>query len=259
LKSLVSDPKNEVWIISGRDQAFLEEWMGHITELGLSAEHGSFMRYPGNDDWVDITESFGKQWQDEVLDVFQQFTERTQGSFIERKKVAVTWHYRRSDPEFGAFQASACRKQLERTVAKKFDVEVMAGKANLEVRPKFVNKGEIVKALVKDHTDRGETPGFIFCAGDDFTDEGMAVPFHSHSTMLTACIDMFRALRQSELPLETVFTVTVGPSSKQTLATWHLLEPADVISTISLFNGALDAGNVHTDAVVNGILPESRL
>lgn len=174
LKTLASDPRNAVWIISGRDQAFLEEWMGHISELGLSAEHGSFIRYPGKDEWEDVTKSFGKQWQEEVLNVFQHFTERTQGSFIERKKVAVTWHYRRADPEYGAYQADACRKQLENSVAKDFDVEVMAGKANLEVRPRFVNKGEIVKTLVKEYTDRSEEPGFVLCAGDDFTDEGMS-------------------------------------------------------------------------------------
>ena len=39
-------------------------------------------------------------------------------------------------------------KELNDTVAKEYDVEVMAGKANIEVRPKFVNKGEIVKRLV---------------------------------------------------------------------------------------------------------------
>jgi trehalose 6-phosphate synthase/phosphatase len=96
------------------------------------------------------------------------------GSFIERKKIALTWHYRRADPEYGAYQARECQKQLERTVAKKHDVEVMTGKANLEVRPRFVNKGEIAKRLVLDYGDQpGEAPEFVFCLGDDFTDEGM--------------------------------------------------------------------------------------
>ncbi|KGY14917.1 hypothetical protein PABG_12193 [Paracoccidioides brasiliensis Pb03] len=49
-------------------------------------------------------------------------------------------------------------------------------------------------------------------------------------------VHMFRALISSNLPRERVFSVTVGASSKQTLATWHLLEPADVISTIALLN-----------------------
>jgi len=55
-------------------------------------------------------------------------------------------------------------------VAKKYDVEVMTGKANLEVRPRFVNKGEIAKRLVQEYG--GEGPEFVLCLGDDFTDEG---------------------------------------------------------------------------------------
>lgn len=79
IKTLASDPANSVWIISGRDQAFLDEWMGHISELGLSAEHGSFMRHPGSDDWENLTEKTDMSWQAEVMRVFQFYTERTQG------------------------------------------------------------------------------------------------------------------------------------------------------------------------------------
>jgi trehalose 6-phosphate synthase/phosphatase len=79
LKTLAADPTNAVWIISGRDQAFLDEWMGHIPELGLSAEHGSFMRNPRSRDWENLTETTDMSWQDAVLDVFQHYTERTQG------------------------------------------------------------------------------------------------------------------------------------------------------------------------------------
>ncbi|KAF2195314.1 glycosyltransferase family 20 protein [Zopfia rhizophila CBS 207.26] len=243
LKTLAADPANSVWIISGRDQAFLDEWMGHISELGLSAEHGSFMRHPRSEDWENLTEKTDMSWQAEVMKVFQHYTERTQGSFIERKKIALTWHYRRADPEYGAFQARECQKHLDRTVAKKFDVEVMAGKANLEVRPRFVNKGEIAKRLIQKYGNGArDTPEFVLCLGDDFTDE-----------------DMFRSLRQSRLPPDHVFSVTVGASAKQTLASWHLVEPSDVISVISLLNGSADAGNVGAVAVVEGSVPESRL
>ncbi|EUC49564.1 glycosyltransferase family 20 protein [Bipolaris oryzae ATCC 44560] len=243
LKTLAADPTNAVWIISGRDQAFLDEWMGHIPELGLSAEHGSFMRPPRCQEWENLAETTDMTWQTEVLDIFQHYTERTQGSFVERKKIALTWHYRRADPEYGAFQARECQKHLERTVAKKYEVEVMTGKANLEVRPRFVNKGEIAKRLVEEYGEGpGKAPEFVLCMGDDFTDE-----------------DMFRSLRQSKLPTDHVFSVTVGASSKQTLASWHLVEPSDVISVISLLNGSADAGNVGAVAIVDGSVPESRV
>jgi trehalose 6-phosphate synthase/phosphatase len=52
---------------------------------------------------------------------------------------------------------------------------------------------------------------------------------------------MFRALLRSSLPRNEVFAVTVGASSKKTLATWHLLEPGDVIAAIrSLIAGDED-------------------
>ena len=173
IKTLAADPRNAVWIISGRDQAFLDEWMGHISELGLSAEHGSFIRKPKSDDWENLTESTDMGWQKDVMEIFQHYTERTQGSFIERKRIALTWHFRRADPEYGAFQARECKKHLENTVAKKWDVEVMNGKANLEVRPTFVNKGEIAKRLVNEYGHApGQPPEFVLCLGDDFTDEG---------------------------------------------------------------------------------------
>lgn len=156
------------------------------------------------------------------------------GSFIERKKIALTWHYRRADPEYGAYQARECRKHLESTVAKKWDVEVMAGKANLEVRPTFVNKGVITKRLVESYgKEPNQMPDFVFCLGDDYTDE-----------------DMFRSLMNSKLPPEYVFAVTVGASSKQTLANWHLLEPSDVLQAIGMLSGREDAVTLAARAVM---------
>ena len=173
LKTLASNPKNNVWIISGRDQKFLDEWMGHISSLGLSAEHGSFVREPESSAWESTTEDLNMDWQEEVMDVFGRYSERTPGSFIERKKIAITWHYRRADPEWGGWQAQNCQRELERGISMKWDVEVMTGKANVEVRPRFVNKGEIVRRLVTAYGDGEERmPDFVFCLGDDHTDEG---------------------------------------------------------------------------------------
>ncbi|ORY82445.1 glycosyltransferase family 20-domain-containing protein [Protomyces lactucae-debilis] len=220
LKRLAADPKNEVWIISGRDQAFLEEWLGDIQELGLSAEHGSFIRYPATHQWVNLTADLDMNWQRDVVDVFQFFTERTQGSFIERKSVAITWHYRKADPDYGAFQAKECQAHLEQMVVTKYPVEILSGKANLEVRPRNINKGEIVKSLIAKYGSQ-TGPEFVLCAGDDKTDE-----------------DMFKMLRKvSNVPQKNIFSVTIGASSKKTSADWHLLEPKDMISTLAFMAG----------------------
>lgn len=258
---LTADPQNQFWIISGRDQAFLEKWWGS-KNVGLSAEHGCFMKDVGSDKWYNLAATFDMSWQLKVDEVFKKYTEHTPGSNIERKKVALTWHYRRADPDLGIFQAEKCMEELKNGIGKQYDVEVMAGKANIEVRPRFVNKGEIVKRLVLNphgakqdpHTVKlnpeatpvDELPDFMFCLGDDMTDE-----------------DMFRSLTEIEeqwhlkdLPKNKygsygVFPVLVGPAAKQTIATAHLNDPSQVIDTLGLLAGDVSlfesAGSVDLD------------
>jgi len=128
---------------------------------------------------------------------------------IERKKIAITWHYRRADPELGKYQAQECKRHLENTVAKKWDVEVMPGKANIEVRPKFVNKGEIAKRLVEAYgSDAESAPELVLCLGDDTTDEGecsLIKCTDQKLMMLQTCSDRCRTLhslqRMSSLSL----------------------------------------------------------
>lgn len=247
LKRLAQDPGNRVWIISGRDQAFLSNWLGHIEELGLSAEHGCFLRHPGQTEWENLAETMDLGWQKIVGEIFQRYTEKTSGSFIERKNVAVTWHYRRAELGLGEHMAALCRSEMEEAL-KDWPVEVMEGKANLEVRPQALNKGEIVRTLVKAmRQENGKGVGFVFCAGDDRTDE-----------------DMFRVLNELNADgkdngageLGEVFSVTVGPSSKVTEAKWHLLEPQYVVDAVGLCVGIVDPKDKD---IVKGVKEEGQL
>ncbi|TEB34046.1 trehalose-6-phosphate phosphatase [Coprinellus micaceus] len=219
LERLSADPKNLVYIISGRDGEFLEQHLGHLSNVGFSAEHGGFVRAPGSKEWTNFTESLDMSWMSEVEEIFRYYTERTTGSHIEVKKSSITWHYRGADPEWGLFQCRQCQDLLENNLAHKRPIEVLVGKKNLEVRPIAVNKGEIVKRILYLNPDAE----FIFCAGDDKTDE-----------------DMFRALLlfpsgtthvKMEAPLssDAVFTTAVGHSSKRTLASWHVTTPQEIV------------------------------
>jgi trehalose 6-phosphate synthase/phosphatase len=200
-----------VWIISGRDQAFLDKWLGQVKGLSLSAEHGCFLKLRGQADWENLTEKIDMSWQTVVLDIFNNYAERTQGSSVEVKRAALTWHYRRADPDFGRFQAQHLREHLEQMVATKYDVEVMSGKANIEVRPRQFNKGEIVKRIISSYAQQ---PHCIACLGDDATDE-----------------DMFAALKMFDSTGS--FSITIGPPSKQTVADWHVLDPNAVLDALA--------------------------
>lgn len=84
LKALTVDPKNTVWIISGRDQVFLDKHLGDIPGLGLSAEHGCFLKKPhaAKSEWINLTVNMDMSWQKDVLDIFEYYTERTIGKFL---------------------------------------------------------------------------------------------------------------------------------------------------------------------------------
>ncbi|KAG0695477.1 glycosyltransferase family 20 protein [Suillus ampliporus] len=251
LTKLTSDPTNIVYIVSGRDQAFLEEHLGHLPRLGMSAEHGGFIRSPDSAVWMNFTASLDMGWMEEVAEIFRYYTERTTGSHIEMKKSSITWHYRSTDPEWGQFQCRQCQDLLENNVVPKRPIEVLVGKKNLEVRPIAVNKGEIVKRILY------QNPGveFIFCAGDDKTDEDMfrsLLLFPPSSTTKTTMepplsvmlVDNTKEHGDVELAVapEAVFTTAVGHGSKKTLASWHVTTPDEVVEHMLYLVGEVPGG-----------------
>jgi len=75
LSKLSADPKNMVYIISGRDGEFLEQHLGNLKDVGFSAEHGGFLRERGQKEWSNLTESIDMSWMSEVYEVFKYYTE----------------------------------------------------------------------------------------------------------------------------------------------------------------------------------------
>jgi trehalose-phosphatase len=119
LRVLAAQPNTLVYILSGRARTHLDKWF-EGTGVGLSAEHGCFLKHPplvphrtstaaaaagGNTEsgWIRLVNQFDDSWRDIIRPLFQHYTERTPGSFIEEKEINLTWHYRNTDPEFGSW------------------------------------------------------------------------------------------------------------------------------------------------------------
>ena len=64
-----------MYIISGRDSAFLEQHLGHLKNVGFSAEHGGFFRERGVVEWTNLTKSLDMSWMGEVEEIFRYYTE----------------------------------------------------------------------------------------------------------------------------------------------------------------------------------------
>lgn len=221
LRCLVKEAKNKVFVISGRDQHTLESWLGGIEGLGMSAEHGCFLRMPGSLQWDDLIADHSEDWKDAVTQVFEYFTDRTPGSFIEHKRASITWHYRQCDPDFGSWQARQCQSLLESTVVGKLPVEILAGKKNLEVRPVSVNKGQTLQKILSEGTSCIQAD-FIFCAGDDRTDEDM---FEALSSVTEGCSGRI-----------SVVTCAIGSAEKKTLAKFYVNNPEQLIQFLKSLN-----------------------
>ena len=113
-------------------------------------------------------------WRTEVYDTFRGMVDKNPDFSVELKKVAIVLHYRKALlPEVAALEAAECKRKLEEAVSLKWPIEIINGKRVLEARPLMVNKGATAQRII--HELMPALTGaldFVFCAGDDVTDEG---------------------------------------------------------------------------------------
>ncbi|KAG2389046.1 hypothetical protein C9374_014446 [Naegleria lovaniensis] len=179
LKHLCSDPNNHVYIITGRDQYQMTEFVGSIKELGIASEHGLFCRHPNSEEFTSSLYNIDLEslnWIGMVREILEHVSSRTPGSFVEVKRSSLAFHYRNSDPDYGEWIVNELKLHLEMAF-NSLPLEIIKGRNKfLEIRPQSVSKGACARKLI----ERGDY-GFIFCAGDDNTDEAMFEEVERHS------------------------------------------------------------------------------
>lgn len=223
LSSLSSDPHNNIYIISGRDRKFLQNWIGDL-HVGLSAEHGAFLRpiQSTPSEWRDIIapKHLDLKWKQQVLDAFKRFCDKVPNSMVEQKEYAITLHYRTSDKAVVKEHKPELQKDLDTIGAEFQTLDVRKGKKSLEARVAGITKGFIIKEILD--TQKRNDVDFVICIGDDVTDE-----------------DMFVELAK-EKELRNVFTCTVGKKEK-TQSTAYLEKQSEVLDALSALSEATSA------------------
>jgi trehalose 6-phosphate synthase/phosphatase len=166
LRALAGRPRTAVHVVSGRTRETLGTWLGALP-IGLHAEHGLWSRAPGARDWT-APPLPPAAWRPAVLAILQDFAARTPGSLVEEKTASVAWHYRATDPEYGASQANELRVHLTQTLSNE-PVQLLAGDRVIEVRPHAFQKGRVTQEVAAT-----AVPGTLLVAlGDDRTDEDL--------------------------------------------------------------------------------------
>lgn len=164
LKKLTSDFNVNVAIISGRDKQFLNYIFDPKTIL--SAEHGAFLRIPGQD-W-ELQYDYDDQWKKNVLSIFQKYTDRCAGSFIENKSTSLAWHYRNTEKEYANIRSREFIEELESKIGTKSNLTIIDGDKVVEMKPSDADKGIAARKICDLYQ-----PDFILSIGDDRTDEDM--------------------------------------------------------------------------------------
>jgi len=216
LSSLSADPHNNIYIISGRDRKFLQNWVGELP-IGLSAEHGAFLKpieQSNGAEWHDVIapKHLDLTWKSDVLAVFKKFCDNVPNSFVEKKEYAITLHYRNSEKEVVKPQKIELQTQLDELSKKYSTLDVRKGKKSLEARVAGITKGFIIKEILNHACEKSDVD-FVMCVGDDVTDE-----------------DMFIALSH-EPELRNVFTCTVGKKEKS-CSNAYLEKQSEVLDTL---------------------------
>jgi trehalose 6-phosphate synthase/phosphatase len=226
LLRLSSDPQNQVVVISGRDMTSLDRWLG-MMPLTLVAEHGASLKVK-NEAWQQLI-SVSDGWKEEIRRIMQMFVIRCAGSFVEEKTNTIAWHYRNTQSGLGFARSRELLNNLSQLV-QNTALQVIDGNKVVEVRIVGFDKGTTALKIINE-----SNPDFIFCIGDDTTDE-----------------DMFKALNGNSYTIKVGNGATAAQytilSQQQVLPVLNALTQSAAIADGSPESGATDDGPTGSNA-----------
>jgi trehalose 6-phosphate synthase/phosphatase len=246
LEGLCSDPKNIVFVVSGKEIHAVTEFFGRIRGLNLGAEHGYYYYWADDDapaiesihdvqtisrgesKWKTMVELGEHLWKESVKMMMDVYVERTHGTYIEQKGHALIWQFRDADPEFGYLQSKELQDNLAILLANFAGVDVLRGggvsDGYIEVRPSGISKGLFLEHVMSILKSKEVDVDFVLTVGDDISDEPM---FDAVESLLSM---------KSKKPIN-AYSVTVGKKSSAARA--YVDDPAAVMEMLVMLNKAM--------------------
>lgn len=252
LTLLCRDPKNTVYVVSGDSSENVLSALGGIHQLGLGVSNGAQFSPPLTDhDSERHWQSFdlGVDWKavkSVALPVLSKYTARSNGSFVKLTTFSIGWSYYSCDPEWGSLQASHLVLELESEL-KAFDVRFVTLKGVVEIVPRKLNKGLIVKKVLRDISSQNSSQDpidFILCFGDDISDEKMFTSVFKfvaelgeemNATTDTPFVLEGGALSDGRKPFpDPMYAYTCAVGKKPSNATSYVTDAQEVVKTLVL-------------------------
>ncbi len=162
LRAINSNPRAKLVIVSGRDRKTLSKWLGNVSDC-IVAEHGAWIKDGAK--WERAV-SPATDWKKDVSLILEIFTDRTPGSFVEKKDYSLAWHYRGVDPSLAVVRVGELNETLA-GIVQNLGLNIMHGNKVIEVRHFSVSKGASTRRWLPGDWD------CVIAMGDDMTDEDM--------------------------------------------------------------------------------------
>ncbi|MEM7399515.1 MAG: trehalose-phosphatase, partial [Pseudomonadota bacterium] len=145
--------------VTGRPRDGVDAFLAPIKNA-TAAEHGSVRRASSGSLHFDEGDAHAVEAAYAAL---APLVEEHKELILERKRSSLALHYRQR-PDL----AASCEAAVRDVVADNPSLVILPGKMVFELKPKGVNKGEAVRAILNEAPFKGRTPIFV---GDDVTDE----------------------------------------------------------------------------------------
>ena len=178
LTELVDDPKNIVYVVSGRKPEEIDQLLHRVPSIGLVAENGCFLKEFGADEWIQLADQEQvSSAMKSVRSILSYYCERIPGSWLEELHCSIILHYGDADDfSHGERQAGECASQINDACAEQH-VHAVPTNGAIVVEHTDWNKHTaattIFELLGKKEIEgvRTEPVDFLMVAGDGREDE----------------------------------------------------------------------------------------
>lgn len=147
-------------VLTGREISDIDRFLAPL-HLPIAGAHGTQRRRA--DGFLETVDPAAILGAEQITTALEALVIAHPALILESKEGAVALHYRQA-PEL----EDAVRTAMQEAIASLPEFALVPGKMVLEARPRAANKGEALRAFMREEPFLGRTPIFI---GDDVTDE----------------------------------------------------------------------------------------
>jgi trehalose-phosphatase len=179
INELIADPKNIVYVMSGRKPEALASDFRTVPQVGLIAENGCFVREFGHETkpWTEFADKDDMaEWKSAVRGILKYYQERLEHSFIEERHCSMFFRFNRvEDKDASTRTAGECSDHINGACSEMGIRAVPIANAVLieTVDQSKAKAAEDILCNLRTAVESEDTPSvdFLMVAGDDREDE----------------------------------------------------------------------------------------